>query len=185
MCATEDDAWRSFAAAQKSGGNRLSSPLSGGGGLGRLLGGRRRARARPPHLLLRQRPALERVVACRDVTVAERVERRRLDVAVTFLEPRAAWMEVARRRWVERARYVALEDDRLGRAPPPPGRNRHRREQRTGVRVLRLSVEGVTGRELRDLAEVHDHDAVGDVADDVQVVRGEDVREAEVPLEVL
>ena len=35
------------------------------------------------------------------------------------------------------------------------------------------------------MAEVHDHDPVGDVADDVQVVRDEDVGQPEVALEVL
>ena len=51
--------------------------------------------------------------------------------------------------------------------------------------MLRLRVERVRGRELDDLAEVHDHHAVGDVPDDVQVVRDEDVRQPEVVLEVL
>ena len=43
---------------------------------------------------------------------------------------------------------------------------------------------GPLGR-LDDLAEVHDHHPVGDVAHDVQVVRDEDVGEAEVALQVL
>ena len=49
--------------------------------------------------------------------VAERVERRRLDVAVALVEARAARMEAAGGRRVERARHVALENDLLARAP--------------------------------------------------------------------
>ena len=64
-------------------------------------------------------------------------------------------------------------------------RDRHRREQRAGVRVPRLRVELVRGRDLRDLAEVHHEHAVRDVPDDVEVVRDEHVGEPEVALEVL
>ena len=46
-------------------------------------------------------------------------------------------------------------------------------------------VEVVALGDLDHLAEVHDHHAVGDVADDVEVVRDEDVGEAELPLQVL
>ena len=49
----------------------------------------------------------------------------------------------------------------------------------------RTREEVVDGGELDDDAEVHHGDAVGDVPDDAQVVRDEDVREAEVPLQVV
>jgi hypothetical protein len=50
--------------------------------------------------------------------------------------------------------------------------------------MLGLVVE-LSRRRPRRCAEVHDQHAVGDVADDVEVVRDEDVGEAEVALEVL
>ena len=51
--------------------------------------------------------------------------------------------------------------------------------------MLRRGVELFPARDLRDLAEIHHEDAVGDVADDVQVVRDEHVGEPELALEVL
>ena len=51
--------------------------------------------------------------------------------------------------------------------------------------MLRLRVDLIPLRELDDLAQVHDHHPVGDVADDVQVVRDEHVRQPEVLLQVL
>ena len=42
-----------------------------------------------------------------------------------------------------------------------------------------------TGAELDDHAEVHHRDPVGDVADDAEVVRDEDVREVELVLQVV
>ena len=47
------------------------------------------------------------------------------------------------------------------------------------------SVELLARADLDGLAEVHDHHPIGDVADDVEVVGDEDVREPEVLLEVL
>ena len=51
--------------------------------------------------------------------------------------------------------------------------------------MQRVVVEVVGGRELHDLAEVHDRDPVGDVPDDREVVRDEEVGEVEVALELL
>ena len=48
----------------------------------------------------------------------------------------------------------------------------------------RSRVEVVGGRGLDDLAEVHDRDAVGDVAHDGEVVRDEEVGQAELVLQV-
>ena len=64
-------------------------------------------------------------------------------------------------------------------------RHRDGREERARVRVLRLGVEVVPRSDLHGVTEVHDHDAVGDVAHDVQVVGDEDVRQPERALEVL
>src|SRR5215207_4350191 len=98
------------AASRKSLARRLSAGshtccLGGRRRLGRLLGRSRRGPSTgPSHLFLGQRPTLERVVARRDMAFAKRVQRRVLDVAVAFLKPRAARVEVARRRRVEWAR---------------------------------------------------------------------------------
>src|SRR5260221_2245621 len=62
-------------------------------------------------LLRRHRPALERVVACSCVPVPEREERRLFDVAMARMEARAARMEPAAGRWVDRIRHVALEHE--------------------------------------------------------------------------
>ena len=51
--------------------------------------------------------------------------------------------------------------------------------------MLGRRVELLLVRDLGDLAEVHHHHPVGDVPDDVQVVRDEDVGEPEVALQVL
>src|SRR4249919_347192 len=69
------------------------------------------ARGGTAHLIGVHWPALERVVAGGDVTTAERIERWILHVAVPFLEPRAARMEAAAARRIDRARNVALEHD--------------------------------------------------------------------------
>ena len=49
----------------------------------------------------------------------------------------------------------------------------------------RVDVEVVRRSDLDDLAEVHHRDAVGDVADDGEIVRDEQVRQAELGLELL
>ena len=95
----------------------------------------------------------------------------------------AARMEVAAARRVDRARHVALEHDAL--ALRQRIGDRHRREQRLGVRMDRPLVELLGRRELDDLAEVHDGDAVGDVAHDAEVVRDEDVGQRELVLQVV
>ncbi len=106
-------------------------------------------------------------------------------VAVARMEARTPRMEPARRRGVDGIRDVALEHDARALPAALRIRDRHRRQQRAGVRVLRLRVELVARRDLHRVAEVHDHDAVRDVADDVQVVRDEDVGQSERSLQVL
>ena len=94
-------------------------------------------------------------------------------------------MEPAAGRRVDRARHVALEHDRLalrdqarGSGSGPPRGARRCRGASARRRARR-------DRRSRQLAEVHDHDAVRDVAHDVQVVRDEDVGQAELALQVL
>ena len=62
-------------------------------------------------------------------------------------------------------------------------RGRNRGEKRLRVGMKRFLVDALRVAELDHLAEVHDGDAVGDVLDDAQVVRDEDVRQAKLALE--
>src|SRR6185503_17541 len=59
------------------------------------------------------------------------------------------------------------------------------REQGLAVWVERVLVEVDAVRELDDLAEVHDRDAVADVTNDRQVVRDEQIRQLEAILQLL
>ena len=58
------------------------------------------------------------------------------------------------------------------------------REERLRVRVQRSQEEIVGGCELDDLAEIHHRDPVGDVADDGEVVRDEEIGEVELLLQL-
>src|SRR5205823_3580509 len=138
---------------------------------GRVWRAAHRLARRAADLLVGHRPPLERIVARRYMVAAEWVERRRLYVTVARPETWAARMEPARGRRIERARHVSLEHDLLPRTAELGVRDRNRREQRAGVRMLRLAVELGARRDLDGVPEVHDHDAVRDVTDDVQVVR--------------
>ena len=64
-------------------------------------------------------------------------------------------------------------------------RNRNRGQERLRVVVLRIRVDLLRRADLDELALVHHGDPVAHRADDGEVVRDEEVREAEVPLEVL
>ena len=64
-------------------------------------------------------------------------------------------------------------------------RVRCRPEQGPGIGVLRRFVNGTAVGHLDDAAEVHDGDAVAEVFHHSQVVRDEEVGEAEVFLEVV
>ena len=93
---------------------------------------------------------------------------------VPILRGQRVWKTHPRRR-IRRARDVALEPDPL--APAAVDR-RHGREQRLGVRVVRAVEDDVGRAELHQPPEVEDGDAVGDVADDAEVVADEEVRDA-------
>src|SRR5215470_3743561 len=95
----------------------------------------------------------------------------------------AARVEAAARRRIDRARHVTLEQDAL--ALQRGVRNRHRGEQRLGVGMLGIGVQLLRRRDLDDLAQVHHGHARADVLDDGEIVRDEDVREAELGLEIL
>ena len=68
-------------------------------------------------------------------------------------------------------------------AAPRPGAGEHRvghrdrLDQPAGVRMDRLGVDRLGGTDLDELAQVHDGDRVGEVPDDGEVVRDDDVGE--------
>ena len=124
------------------------------------------------------------MVAGRPVVVAV-VDELRLDLRADVRGPRAAGVEAACLGRVRRARHVALEHDLLAGRVLARVRDRHRGEQRDGVRVDRVLVDLVRGPDLDDLAQVHHRDPVGDVADDAEVVGDEHVGEPELVLQVL
>ena len=127
---------------------------------------------------------VERVVAGGEVAVAV-VHERRLDLGADLRRVAAARVEAAAGGRVDRARHVALEHDPLALLGEVGVGHGHGREQRLGVGHDRPRVELLRRRELDELAEVHDRDPVGDVADDAEVVRDEDVGEVELVLELL
>src|SRR5579859_3552720 len=97
------------------------------------------------------------------------VDERRFLLGANRLRLPAPRAEVAARRRIRRARDVAFEHDSL---PPPALRrlfDRNCRKQRLCVRMSRLVVDLMLVADLDDLAEVHDRDPIGDVADDREV----------------
>ena len=115
------------------------------------------------------------------MVVAVILERRVL-LGADRLGDRAAGAEAAAGRRVDRARHVTREHD-PGALAARDGL-RVGREEGHRVRVQRPGEELVRGRDLDDAAQVHHGDAVGDVADDREVVGDEDVGEVELLLEV-
>ena len=108
----------------------------------------------------------EREVARGDVVRALRLERR-LDLAADLLRLPAARVEAARRRRVRpgsaRRRRGRRWRSTLGRSGPAAGTA----DSSAPVYGWRgCGVEAIAGRELDDLAEIHDGDAVAHVADD-------------------
>ena len=106
------------------------------------------------------------------------------DRSTDLLRLPATGVEAAGRWWVGGGGHVALQDDPL----PLPLLLRigdgHGGQQGDGVRVVRVLVQRVPVGNLDDLAEVHDPDLVGDVADHGQVVGDEHVGEAQPVLQV-
>src|ERR1700744_3686108 len=106
----------------------------------------------------------------------------RLFAAATIDHVRAALMERATRRGIQRRRHFALQLD-LDRAVRLEDRRRGR-HQRARVRMARLREDALLVAELRDTAEVHDHHVVGDMLDHRQVVRDEHVTRLELILQI-
>ena len=127
---------------------------------------------------------LDREVTRDLVTRAELAQLGLLDRAALLRLP-ATSVEHAAGRRVDRAGQVTLQQDPLALARCSGVGHRHGRQQRVGVGVQRLLVEGVAVGELHDVTEIHHGDAVGDVAYYGEVVRDEDVGDSELVLDVL
>src|SRR5262245_17768578 len=102
-----------------------------------------------------------------------------------LIRDRAAGMEYAAGRRIERRRYLALERARRAGTLDPRIGDRCGVEQRLGIGMLRIGVELVAVGDFRDPAEIHHRDAVGAVAHHREVVRDEQVRELKPFLQVL
>src|SRR5947208_11008594 len=82
----------------------------------------------------------------------------------------AARAERAPRGWVRWARHVTFEDDPLALATLRGLLDRNSGQQSLCVRMRRPLVDVGLHPDLHDLAEVHDGNAIGDVADESQVM---------------
>src|SRR5258708_2442204 len=99
-----------------------------------------------------------------------------------LLRKGASRAKPASRRRIDRARPLPVQHDAL--AMLTRERLGDRREQRNRVRMKRRAIQLGSVRDLDDLAEVHDCYPVADVPDDREVMRDEDVREVEIPLQL-
>src|SRR5438093_3320161 len=108
--------------------------------------------------------------------------KRWLDLGAVFRRNRAARAEVTSRRRVRRTRNFTLEHRLLSL----DGwiRDRNDRDQRLGVRMPRGAQQLLGGRELHNLAEVHDGDPIAHLLDHRHVVGDEQVGEVEFVLEI-
>src|SRR6266446_10224418 len=95
----------------------------------------------------------------------------------------AARVEDAPRRRIRRRGNVSLQDDSL--LPRVWIGDRNGGKERLRVRHHRLAVKIFGRRQLNDLSEIHDGDAICDVLHHREVVSDEHVGEIVVPLEVL
>src|SRR6516162_7898130 len=108
-------------------------------------------------------------------------ELRRLDAA-TFDRIAAARMEIAAGWRMRGVGDLALQDNAL-RAQARVGL-RHGREQRLGIGVARPGVEIARRRDLDDLAHIHDRHPVADMLHDAEIMRDEEIGEAEPVLQL-
>jgi hypothetical protein len=96
---------------------------------------------------------------------------------------RAAGVETAAGRRIERARNVALQRDTLG--AQGGGGLGNRRQQRMGVGMQRSGVDGLFVGDLDQLTELHHRHAVADVLYDGKIMGNEQIGESEALLQIL
>ena len=91
----------------------------------------------------------------------------------------AAGMEATTAGRIARARHFPLQErarsPRLDRAVG----HRHGGEQRLRIGMKRIVVKAVLGRDLDDLAQIHDGDAVAQMPDDCQIMGHEQISQPE------
>ena len=95
---------------------------------------------------------------------------------------RAARVEAAAGRRIDRARDVALQHQAV--APGPRVRHRRRGDQRLGIGMQRPVEHGRLGADLDDPPEIHHRDPVADMLDHAKVVRDEQIGDAALVLQV-
>ena len=116
-----------------------------------------------------------------DLPAVERPRQRALGCAGARSRGGSGWKNAAGRR-IQRRRQLAFEHDPL---PPRDARHaRRRRQQRLRVGVQRPREDALLGSLLHDEAQVHHQHVVRDVAHHAQVVRDEQVGQAQVALQV-
>ena len=94
-------------------------------------------------------------------------------VLADFRAVRAARVEFASLRRIDRAGDVAFQNAQLTVFLHIRGRNRS--HQRFRVRVQRMVKQLLRVRQLDHVAQIHDADAVGNVLDDGKIVRDEQI----------
>ena len=98
---------------------------------------------------------------------------------------RAAGVEAAAGRRMQRARNVVGQPLAATSAAPRRVGGRHGGDQRLRIRVQRAGVQRALVGELDDLAEIHHGDPAGDVLHHAEVVGDEQIGEPEFALQVL
>ena len=91
-------------------------------------------------------------------------------------------MEPATRRRIDSARRIALQDHVI--APDLRVGDRDRGDQRLGVGMTRTVEQLVPRRRLDELAEIHDGDAIADMAHHAEVMGNEQIGDLEARLQI-
>src|SRR5262245_29437804 len=128
-------------------------------------------------------PSTSKQMARRGPAGAE-VSERWIDASALLHCLRAARMEATAPGRLERARHLALDDRARALGLNFGIGHRDRRQQGLRIGVQRALVELVAASDLYDTAEIHDGDAVGDMADHGEVVGYENVSEPEALLQL-
>ena len=122
------------------------------------------------------------VVTSGEVTVRHFLQGGRLALAA-ILRVFAARMEIAAAGRVGGIGDLATEDNLIFfEAGIGLG---HSRQERLGIRMLGVKIERFGIGEFNDFADIHDGDAVGDVLNDAEVVRDEEISQFQLFLQVL
>ena len=118
----------------------------------------------------------------RDQVCGQRFLQHRLLDSAAIERIRATRVEAAAGGKLDRTGHIAGKNDALA----PGGRIRHRDrgEQRFGVRMQRIAEQLARRRDFDDPAEIHHGDPVADVLDHGQIMRDEEIREAELALQI-